>query len=247
MTSTISVSATKPTSTNISLAAIIPAYNEAGRICNVLEVLRGVGVIKEIIVVDDGSSDLTVEEAIGMKVNDPRIKVISHSMNQGKGQAIFTGWKSTTEKHLLFLDADLLALKPEHIMDLILPVVRGQADMTMGLFRKGYFRTDLAHWATPWLTGQRCLRADLLQDISFDAAQGYGIETALTVAAKQYQWRVVRVALTGVYHTPSENHRGLWRGIRTRARMYAQIIRAWYQASGDERFSVRKHLFKKTG
>lgn len=247
MASSTSSSVTKPTLSNVSLAAIIPAYNEAGRIGNVLKVLHGVGEIKEIIVVNDGSSDSTAGEALRMKVYDSRIKVISHSTNQGKGQAIFTGWKSTPEKHILMLDADLLALKPEHIMGLILPVLRGQADMTMGLFQKGHFRTDLAHWATPWLTGQRCLRAELLQEISFEAAQGYGIETALTVAAKQNQWRVVRVALTGVYHIPSENHRGLWRGIRTRGRMYGQIIRAWQQASGNERFSVRKRLFKKTG
>jgi hypothetical protein len=147
----------------------------------------------------------------------------------------------------LLLDADLVGLTQDHVMSLILPVLQGQADMTMGLFRGGYWRTDFAHWITPWLTGQRCMKVDLLRDVSLAAAEGYGLETALTVAAKKFAWRVIRIPLTGASHIPSESHRGLWKGIKTRTSMYLQVVRAWYIASGGERISARLRDWMRTG
>jgi glycosyltransferase involved in cell wall biosynthesis len=219
--------------TQSPIASIIPAYNEAGRIHKVLAVLTEVPLIDEIIVVDDGSRDGTVDEVHRMAEQDQRIRVISHPSNRGKGGAIFTGWQSTKARYLLFLDADLLALKPHHVIGLLNPVINNQVDMTVGLFCKGHFRTDLAHKLTPWLTGQRAIYSDLLRYTPFRAAAGYGIETALTIAARKYHWRCQNVPLVGVYHAPSECHRGLWHGIMTRLRMYGQIARAWYLAEAS--------------
>lgn len=223
----------------LSITAIIPAYNEGGRIGKVLGVLRQVPQLNEIIVVDDGSCDTTIDETRQAGLFDKRIRVISHEVNRGKGQSIFTAWQVTKTKYILLLDADLIGLTPELVIDLITPVTQGKADMTVGLFRKGSLRTDLGHWATPWLTGQRCLIADLLDDVSYQAAEGYGIETALTVAAKRYDWRVKPVQLMSVTHIPSEAHRGFWRGVKIRTRMYLQVVRAWYIASGGGQISTR--------
>jgi hypothetical protein len=108
--------------------------------------------------------------------------------------------------------------------------------MTIVVFRRGRFQTDLSHWLTPWLSGQRCLRADLFRYVSQEAAEGYGIQTAITVAFHQQDWCIQHIVLKGVHHPPSELHRGLWRGIRVRTKMYAQIIRAFYLASSWKRF-----------
>jgi hypothetical protein len=129
------------------------------------------------------------------------------------------------------LDGDLIGLTEEHVRDLIQPVLSGRAEMSLGLFRGGRFNTDLSHFLTPWLTGQRCLQANLFQYLSQEAASGYGLETALTVMARHYQLHCERVWLRGVTHPPSEFHRGIRKGIYTRARMYSHVIRAWLKSN----------------
>jgi polyisoprenyl-phosphate glycosyltransferase len=214
-----------------TVTAIIPAYNEGGRIGDLLATLRQVDTLTDIIVIDDGSEDNTWEEVAKQAAFDTRIRIVQHKENQGKGQAVFSGLEVTRSIYILTLDGDLIGLTPQHVQDLMQPVLAGSADMTLGLFRGGQINTDFGHLVTPWLTGQRCLRAALFQYLSQDAASGYGLETALTVMARQYQLRCERVLLKGVTHPPSEFHRGIWAGIKTRARMYSQIIRAWRKST----------------
>ena len=225
-----------------SVAVIIPAYDEADRIIRVLNVLHQVECLSEIIVVDDGSKDTTCEVSRREAEVDARIRVLKHPTNRGKGQAIFTGWGATQSANLLMLDADLMGLRPEHVLDLIQPVLDGRADMTIGQFRGGDWKTDLSQRFAPWLSGQRCLRAELLELIPVKAAAGYGIETALTVAAQINGWRCRRVLLHGAWHIPGELRRGLWLGIRTKARMYAQIVSAWYLSGGLDKLRERSRL-----
>ena len=224
------------------ISAIIPVYNEAGKIGRVLDVLRQVDRLREIIVVDDGSTDLSVEEIQFAAQSDPRLQLIANPVNQGKGQAIFLGWQATESRCLLLLDGDLFGLKPQHILDLINPVLEGHADMAVGQFKKGRWASDIAHWFTPWMSGQRSLRADLRRQVSSKAAAGYGFETALTMAARQYEWRCARVFLIGVWHLPGESRRGFWKGLKNRARMYRQISSAWYQAGGLHRAGLRPRV-----
>ncbi|HLO30458.1 MAG TPA: PIG-L family deacetylase, partial [Anaerolineales bacterium] len=214
------------------VAVIVPAYNEADYIDSVLSVLREVDLIGEIIVVDDGSCDGTankVQAAVGL---DKRIHLIRHAHNLGKGQAILTAKEATEASILLLLDADLVGLKPAQILSLIEPVVDQKMDMTLGLFRGGKLLTDLSHWITPWLTGQRCLRSSILDEIDVNAAGGYGFETALTLAAFRNDWRIGIVGLHGVWHPPSEIHHSFREGAKQRFRMYSQIARAWHMAGG---------------
>jgi glycosyltransferase involved in cell wall biosynthesis len=219
--------------------AILPAYNEGGRIGNVLAVLHNVPEIQEIIVVDDGSNDSTLEEAKKAEASDARVRIIHHEVNLGKGEAIFTGAKAAKTPYLLFLDSDLINLKPHNITDLISPVVKGDADMTLGLFLGGKITTDIPHWINPPLTGQRCLRAELIRQVSAEAAKGYGIEIALTIAAYREHYRVKLIAMKGVWHPPSELHRGFFSGIAWRANMYSEILRAWKVGGGTDALTER--------
>ncbi len=236
---------TAPQETTSGLSAIIPAFNEAQRIGFVLGVLSQIERLDKIIVVDDGSSDGTAQEVQAAAGRDHRIQFIRLPFNQGKGQSLFRGLKEATAKYILMLDADLQGLAPVHVLSLIEPVIKGEADMTVGLFRGGRFRTDLSHWLTPWLSGQRCVRAELFQKISRKAAEGYGLETAMTVAARAQGWRIRKVALKGVWHPPSEGHRGVLPGIWNRMRMYSQILRAWYYAGSSEPLWRRLLLSKR--
>jgi LmbE family N-acetylglucosaminyl deacetylase/glycosyltransferase involved in cell wall biosynthesis len=214
------------------VAVIVPAHNEADNIVSVLSALSNVDLISEIIVVDDGSCDGTankVQDAAGL---DKRIRLIRHFRNLGKGQAILTARNATKAPILLLLDADLAGLKPMQVLSLIEPVISRKMDMTLGLFKGGKLLTDFSHLATPWLTGQRCIRSSILDELDVNAASGYGFETALTLAANRKGWRTGIVWLRGVWHPPSEFHHGLLQGIWQRIRMYFQIARAWHMAGG---------------
>ncbi len=212
------------------VVCLIPAYNESGRIGNVLTGLRQAKRLDAILVVDDGSLDGTLAEARAAARDDPRVRVLHHERNRGKGAAVQTGLSAAGPATILLLDADLEGFTPVHIDDLIEPVLSDRAEMTLGLFVGGKWTTDMSHRLTPWLSGQRCLRSELLHRIDWHAADGYGVESAISVAALQHGWRVQRVPLRGVWHPPSEYHRGLGEGVRNRARMYAQIARALYRA-----------------
>ncbi len=215
------------------VACIIPAYNESGRVGNVLAGLRSFERLDSIFVVDDGSVDGTLGEARAAAIRDPRVRVLHNERNRGKGAAVRTGLSAAAGAGaILLLDADLEGFDATHIESLVEPILADEAEMTLGLFIGGKWTTDMSHRLAPWLSGQRCLRSELLHRIDWSAAEGYGIETALTIAALQYGWRVQRVPLPGVWHPPSEYHRGLGEGVRNRAQMYAQVARAFYRAGG---------------
>jgi len=221
------------------VTAIIPAYNESGRIGNVLAALTGVAEIDRIIVVDDGSTDQTAYEVIQAIASDRRIELMRMPSNRGKGEAVLAAVRASQSAALLMLDADLMALHPQHVRDLIAPVTTGNADMTLGLFRGGHFTTDFAHWATPWLTGQRCLKTEMFHFLTEETATGYGLEIALTVAAQVHDYRVVRVILRGVWHPSSEFHRGWTEALRMRRRMHSEIWQAWIATGGPEALKIR--------
>lgn len=210
-----------------ALTAIIPAYNECGRICRVLSVLLQAQFMDEIIVVDDGSTDGMAEEVLRISQGNPHLKLIRHIVNRGKGQALLTGYQASTSPVLLLLDADLINLSVQHVEALVRPVLSGQADMAIGLFQRGNIWTDLSHRFMPWLSGQRCLRAGLISDLPIRAVQGYGFETCLTILARRKKWRVIRVPWIGVTHPLGIMPRGGWSGLRRKAKMYHDILAAW--------------------
>ena len=91
-------------------------------------------------------------------MRDARIQLVCLSANQGKGGAMLAGAQVSDNDLIVFLDADLIGLHPENVLALIEPVSNGTCSMTLGIFTQGRFQTDLTHWLTPFLSGQRCLR-----------------------------------------------------------------------------------------
>jgi dolichol-phosphate mannosyltransferase len=92
-----------------TLSIIIPAYNEEATLLSLLELVNNVKLInnisKEIIIVDDGSTDST--RSILSKLNPNKYKVIFHKKNSGKGKAIRTGLEQATGDYIIIQDADL--------------------------------------------------------------------------------------------------------------------------------------------
>lgn len=202
------------------VSVIVPAYNEEATIAQVLKVLKEVAEIDEIITVSDGSKDATAEIARSLGV-----KVIELPHNMGKGAAVMKGLEYCRGEYVLLIDADLVGLSSEHVKELLVPVLDGQADMTVGVFRKGRFSTDLAQMAFPWLSGQRALKRSILEGISNLEEAGYGIETALTRYAQKEHIKVKYIELKDITHIMKEEKLGFLRGIEQRLKMYWQIYK----------------------
>lgn len=206
---------------NVEVSTIIPAYNEQNNIANVLSVVKEIDELSDIIVVNDGSTDDTSKIAHSFEV-----KVIDLPVNKGKSHAMWTGFTNTDSPVILFLDADLVGLKPEQVLNLILPVKSNLADMSLGIFNSGRGMTDLAQKITPFLTGQRCVRRDILANLNKeDWLSGYGIEIVLTRYAKEHNLRIVEVPLLNVTHPMKEEKMGIAKGMAARLKMYWEIAK----------------------
>jgi polyisoprenyl-phosphate glycosyltransferase len=202
------------------VVCIIPAFNEASTVASVASTVINSGQVSKLIVIDDGSEDGTSAKAGEVH----GVTVIRLETNHGKGAAMRAGLSASNEPVVLFLDADLLDLKPQHVGDLVQPVLSNNADMSIGFFRGGRLVTDLAHMVTPSLSGQRAIRRSIIANLDMDSV-GFGIERALTELWKSGSIRVTEVILHGVSHRTKEEKRGYWEGVKQRTRMFAEILR----------------------
>lgn len=228
-------------------AAVVPAYNEAGRIGSVLEAIAAARLVNEIVVVTDGCSDNTAQEVreVAAKLQASftqnaesgegccELRLFELKHNIGKGGAMTYGALRTEAEVLVFLDADLIGLRSSQVDDLLTPMLHDdpsqRADMTLGLFgavRGGIFGWWLGfcHRQIAMLTGQRAIRRDVFLAVPGLTNSRFGVETAITRYVK-HVWKLkVAVAwLHNVTHPVKEEKIGIWRGFRLRMNMYGEI------------------------
>ena len=115
----------------MKLSILMPVYNEETRLPEALKQALAVEYPCdiELVVVDDGSTDRTREILAG--VDDPRVRVILHEKNQGKGGAIMTAVTAATGEYMVILDADL-EYDPLDIPRLLVPVLEGRTQVVYG-------------------------------------------------------------------------------------------------------------------
>ncbi len=204
----------------MSVAAVIPAYNEERTIAGVVGVVQRVDLVNEVLVVSDGSTDRTalVARASGARV-------LELERNVGKGGALAMGLASTRADVLLFLDGDLIGLTPEHVRRLLEPVLDGTHAMTVGVFAGGRAFTDLAQSIAPCLSGQRAVRRDVMVDALELGGSGYGAEVVLTRSLRRRRVLALEVELANITHLTKEEKLGLVKGFASRMRMYWEIVR----------------------
>lgn len=208
----------------MKVASVIPAFNEEATIGDVISTLRRVHLVDEVVVVSDGSQDRTADAA-----RKSGAKVIEHKENQGKAGAMKTGFEATDAAVILFMDADLIGLSPAHVEALLNPVVNREADMTVGIFDEGRAMTDLAQLVAPYLSGQRAVRREIVDEMfrsepNADLSR-FGIEVALTRHVKDHGYRVVEVPLSEMSHRTKEEKLGLVKGVAARMKMYYEILK----------------------
>jgi glycosyltransferase involved in cell wall biosynthesis len=186
----------------VTTAAVIPAYNEAETVGNVVDVARAANLVDEVIVVDNGSVDDTGEVAA-----EHGARVIRHPSG-GKGSAMSAGVAATDADVIVFLDADLLNLRPDHVDRLVGAVVAGGAGMALGLFDRGPVQNRLFLHLLPKLTGERAMRRELFESLNPADIAGYQVEAMLNNRAHELGVRIDAFVLDGMWHRTKEEKRG---------------------------------------
>ena len=189
-------------SSNKRVSVLIPAYNEDKFIKATLAAIKSIPEVSEIVVVDDGSRDMTVQLA-----REAGVVVITSEQNSGKGGAMNLGAELLKNHDIVvLLDADLGDTAVE-ARKLILPILNNEADMTIAQFPrlkhkggfglvKGLAHRGIKHFTglemqSP-LSGQRAMTKAVLNKI-LPFASGYGVEVALTIKVARMGYRVKEV------------------------------------------------------
>jgi len=122
------------------LTVIIPVFNEESTVLRIVKKVKAVDIDKEIVIVDDGSTDKTPELLAGLQ-DDPEIRIITHPKNLGRGAGLKTGLANAKGLITIFQDADL-ELDPSNYPALIQPLLDEETEVVFGsrFLGKGYIR-----------------------------------------------------------------------------------------------------------
>jgi len=213
------------------LSVVVPCYNEEATI----EVLLGQVLtspwVAEVIVVDDGSRDRS-REILGA-IDDPRVRVILHERNQGKGAALRSGFGHATSEFVIVQDADL-EYDPGEFSIVLEPLLTNRADVVFGSrFLSGRPHRVLYFWhsmgnkfltllsnmltdlnLTDMETCYKCFRREVIQSIDIEEDR-FGFEPEITAKLARGRWRIYEVGISYSGRTYDEGKKIGWRdGVR---------------------------------
>ena len=203
-----------------NVTAIIPAYNEEITIAQVVATLKASSCIQEILVITDGSTDRTAEIA-----REAGATVHELFPNGGKGEAMCYGVVQSGAPIIAFFDADLLYLTPEHVEQLVTPVVRGERAMNVGLRDRGVLVTALTAFL-PLISGERAMQRSVFEGVPKRFLRGFMVEVALNYYCRARGLRLGFVKLRGLSIRRKYQKVGLSRAVLQYGRMIFQIVQA---------------------
>lgn len=190
------------------VSVVIPAFNEEDSVGNIVRIAKNRPYVGEVIVVNDGSNDNTVNEA-----KFAGATVISHSKNRGKGAAIRTGFENSKRNIIAFIDGDIYNFQEDTLDKIINPILSGEADITKTKFqREGGRVTELT--AKPLLnfffpeikfdqplSGQFAGTKDSLKRIKFES--DYGVDVGIVLDADVKGIKIKEVDIGEIKHDMS--------------------------------------------
>lgn len=206
---------------------VVPCYNEAPTIKEILGRVLESPYTAEVVVVDDGSSDATLE--LARSVGDPRIRIFVQPYNQGKGAALRRGFAETTSDFVVVQDADL-EYDPQDYHLLLEPLLDGRADVVYGSrfiadrpHRVLYFwhsvgnqlLTTLSNMftnlnLTDMETCYKAFRREVIQGINVEEDR-FGFEPEITAKLAKGRWRIYEVGISYAGRTYAEGKKIGWR------------------------------------
>ena len=194
------------------ISVVIPVYNEVKTIKEIITRVQSVDLAKEIIIVDDGSSDGTREVLQDLHVREG-ITVLFHETNQGKGAALRTAFKQVKGDIVIIQDADL-EYDPHEYSKLIRPILEGKADVVYGSRFLGGPHRVLLFWhyvgnkiltlfsnmltnlnLTDMETCYKVFKASLLKEFSI-ASNRFGVEPEITTKLAKLKCRIYEVDIS---------------------------------------------------
>lgn len=211
----------------MKLSVVVPVFNEKETIQDVYDRIRAVDVDKEIILVDDCSTDGTREIVRGLAAGDT--KVCFHKANMGKGAALRTGFRAATGEILVIQDADL-EYDPAEYPKLIQPILEGKADVVYGSrFAGGEARRVLFFWhmvgnkfltllsnmftnlnLSDMETCYKIFRRDVYTKIAIEENR-FGFEPEITAKIAKLNVRIYEVGISYAGRTYSEGKKIGWK------------------------------------
>lgn len=211
----------------MKLSIVIPVYNEINSIKTILENIRAVDIDKEIICVDDYSSDGTRQ--LLSELADDTTKIFYHVRNMGKGAALRTGFSKATGDIVIIQDADL-EYDPRQYPKLIQPILDGKADVVYGSrFVTGDYRRVLYFWhmlgntfltllsnmltnlnLTDMETCYKVFKKDVLEQITIEENR-FGFEPEITAKISKLDVRIYEVGISYSGRTYKEGKKIGWK------------------------------------
>jgi glycosyltransferase involved in cell wall biosynthesis len=196
------------------LSIVMPCYNEAATVREIVEKVLRLPFALEVVVVDDCSKDETPAILAELSRAYPNVRVIRHAKNQGKTAALKTGFAATRGDIVIIQDADL-EYDPDDLPDLIAPILHDKADVVYGsrfLVKRAsrvlYFYHYLANTCLTFCcnlftnlnmtdveTGYKCFRGEIIRDMIISSS-GFGFEIEVTAKVAKLGARIYEVPIS---------------------------------------------------
>jgi glycosyltransferase involved in cell wall biosynthesis len=212
------------------LSVVMPVFNEAATVADVIKTVLAQRPVQQLVIVDDCSKDGTWEKLQPFAQNEPRIKLVRHEINQGKGAALRTGFLHATSPIVIIQDADLEYDAAEYHR-VLAPIISGKADVVFGsrfLGSPGGHRV-LYYWHSVGnkilttfsniATGlnltdievcYKTFRSEILKKISVEENR-FGVEPEITAKVAKLKVRIYEVAISYYGRTYAEGKKVGWR------------------------------------